>query len=126
MASAPIFRWRRNARKIDHEIYDLGRRRLQRGATLRNCKLAYKTFGELNAAKDNAIVYPTWYSGQHYDNEWLVGTAWPSIPTSISSSFPTCSATACRRRPATRRSRYNASRFPQVTAYDNVSSSTGW
>jgi len=42
-------------------------------ATIRDCKLAYKTFGQLNAAKDNAIVYPTWYSGQHYDNEWLIG-----------------------------------------------------
>ena len=21
----------------------------------------------------NVIVYPTWYSGQHYDNEWLIG-----------------------------------------------------
>jgi homoserine O-acetyltransferase len=46
---------------------------LQSGATLRGAKLAYKTFGSLNASKDNAIVYPTWYSGQHYENEWLIG-----------------------------------------------------
>ena len=43
----------------DYEIYDLGDVRLQRGATLRDCKLAYKTFGKLSAAKDNAIVSPT-------------------------------------------------------------------
>jgi hypothetical protein len=61
-------------RPQDYETYDLGDVRLQRGATLRGCKLAYKTFGKLNAAKDNAIVYPTWYSGQHYENEWLVGS----------------------------------------------------
>ena len=42
----------------DYEIYDLGDVRLQRGATLRDCKLAYKTFGKLSAAKDNAIVSP--------------------------------------------------------------------
>ena len=59
----------------DYEIYDLGDVRLQRGATLRDCKLAYKTFGKLSAAKDNAIVYPTWYSGQHYENEWLINEA---------------------------------------------------
>ena len=58
---------------LDYQIFDLGNVRLQRGATLRDCKLAYKTFGKLNAAKDNVIVYPTWYSGQHYDNEWLIG-----------------------------------------------------
>ena len=26
-------------------------------------QLAYATFGKLNAAKDNAILIPTWYSG---------------------------------------------------------------
>ena len=35
---------------LDYEIYDLGDVKLQRGATLRGCKLAYKTFGALNAA----------------------------------------------------------------------------
>ena len=44
---------------VDYEIYDLGDVRLQRGATIRNCKLAYKTFGQLNAEKSNVIVYPT-------------------------------------------------------------------
>ena len=58
---------------LDYEIYDLGDVKLQRGATLRDCKLAYKTFGTLSPNKDNVIVYPTWYSGQHYDNEWLIG-----------------------------------------------------
>ena len=57
---------------VDYEIFDCGDIQLQRGATIRDAKLAYKTFGTLNAAKDNVIVYPTWYSGQHYDNEWLV------------------------------------------------------
>ncbi len=51
---------------MDYEIYDLGNVVLQRGATLRNARLAYKTYGTLNAAKSNVIVYPTWYSGQHY------------------------------------------------------------
>jgi homoserine O-acetyltransferase len=36
---------------------------LEEGGTIRNCQLAYATFGTLNAAKDNAILVPTWYSG---------------------------------------------------------------
>ena len=48
---------------MDYEIFELGNLVLQNGATIRDCKLAYKTFGTLNAAKDNVIVYPTWYSG---------------------------------------------------------------
>ncbi len=46
---------------------------LQQGATLRDAKLAYKTYGTLNEDKSNAIVYPTWYSGWHWENEWLIG-----------------------------------------------------
>jgi homoserine O-acetyltransferase len=42
----------------DYEIFELGDVVLQSAATLRGAKLAYKTFGTLNARKDNIIVYP--------------------------------------------------------------------
>ena len=41
-------------------------------------------------------------------------------PPNTSSSSRTCSATACRPRRATRRSRTNGPRFPKITVYDNV------
>ena len=43
----------------DYEVFDLGNVVLQSGATLRDAKLAYKTFGTLSPKKDNVIVYPT-------------------------------------------------------------------
>lgn len=46
-----------------YELYDIGNLDLEEGGTLRACQLAYATFGKLNAAKDNAILVPTWYSG---------------------------------------------------------------
>ena len=46
-----------------YELYDVGNLELEEGGTIRACKLAYTTFGNLNAAKDNAILIPTWYSG---------------------------------------------------------------
>jgi len=46
-----------------YELHDIGHLDLEEGGTIRNCKLAYATFGMLNAAKDNAILFPTWYSG---------------------------------------------------------------
>jgi hypothetical protein len=46
-----------------YELYDIGNFDLEEGGTIRGCKLAYATFGTLNAAKDNAILIPTWYSG---------------------------------------------------------------
>jgi homoserine O-acetyltransferase len=46
-----------------YELHDIGNLELEEGGTIRNCQLAYATFGTLNAAKDNAILVPTWYSG---------------------------------------------------------------
>ncbi len=51
----------------DAEYFELGDVTLAHGATLRGARLAYKTYGTLNADRSNAIVYPTWYSG-----EWFV------------------------------------------------------
>jgi homoserine O-acetyltransferase len=51
--------------RTDYEIFDLGDFTLSCGATLRGARLAYKTYGILSENRDNAIVYPTWYSGRH-------------------------------------------------------------
>jgi Homoserine acetyltransferase len=104
----------------DYEIFELGDFTFQRGATLRGAKLAYKTFGELNAAKDNMIVYPTWYSGQHYDNEWLVGEGMALDPDKYFIVIPNMFGNGLSSSPSNTPEPYNASRFPLVTAYDNV------
>ena len=46
-----------------YELHDIGDLDLEEGGTLRGCKLAVATHGKLNAAKDNAILALTWYSG---------------------------------------------------------------
>jgi homoserine O-acetyltransferase/O-succinyltransferase len=38
-----------------YELHDIGDLELEEGGTLRGCRLAAATFGELNAARDNAI-----------------------------------------------------------------------
>jgi len=45
------------------ETFDLGHIDLESGYRLRGAKIAYRTIGTLSAAKDNAILFPTWYSG---------------------------------------------------------------
>ena len=104
----------------DYAIYELGNVVLQRGATLRGCKLAYKTYGTLNAAKDNVIVYPTWYSGQHYDNEWLIGEGMALDPNKYFIIVPNMLGNGLSTSPSNTPEPYNASRFPLVTACDNV------
>lgn len=105
---------------LDYEIYDLGDFQLQRGATIRDCKLAYKTFGNLNDAKDNVIVYPTWYSGQHYDNEWLIDSGMALDPDKYFIIIPNMFGNGLSSSPSNTPEPYNADRFPDVTAYDNV------
>lgn len=105
---------------LDYKIFELGSVTLQSGATLRDCKLAYKTFGTLNAKKDNVIVYPTWYSGQHTENEWLIGEGMALDPKKYFIIIPNMLGNGLSSSPSNMPEPYNASRFPNVTAYDNV------
>jgi len=45
------------------ELISIGALELEEGGSLPDCQLAVATHGTLNAAKDNAILVPTWYSG---------------------------------------------------------------
>jgi homoserine O-acetyltransferase len=56
----------------DYRIFDAGDVQLQSGVVFPSMQLAYQTYGTLNARKDNVIVYPTSFSAQHYDTEWLI------------------------------------------------------
>ena len=49
----------------DYEIVSVGRLDLEEGGTIPDCRLTFTTWGELNAAKDNAVLITTWYSGSH-------------------------------------------------------------
>lgn len=49
----------------DYELIGIGQLALEEGGFIPDCQLAVATFGELNAAKDNAILITTWYSGTH-------------------------------------------------------------
>lgn len=104
----------------DYEIFELGSVQLQSGATLRDCMLAYKTYGTLNSKKNNVIVYPTWYSGQHTENEWLIGEGMALDPKNYFIVIPNMLGNGLSSSPSNMPEPYNASRFPNVTAYDNV------
>jgi homoserine O-acetyltransferase len=106
---------------LDYEIFELGEVRLQMGETLRDAKLAYRTYGSLNEAKSNAIVYPTWYSGQHYDNEWLIGEGMALDPARYCVIVPNMLGNGLSSSPSNTPPPYDRARFPRVTVFDNVS-----
>jgi homoserine O-acetyltransferase/O-succinyltransferase len=45
---------------------------LQCGTILPKANIVYKTYGELNQERTNAILYPTSYGANHQDIEWLI------------------------------------------------------
>jgi homoserine O-acetyltransferase len=49
----------------DYDLVGIGRLDLEEGGSIPDCQLAVATFGELNEARDNAILVTTWYSGTH-------------------------------------------------------------
>ena len=46
-----------------YDTYGLGDFTLEDGAVIHDCQLAYASFGTLSAARDNAILVTTWFSG---------------------------------------------------------------
>jgi homoserine O-acetyltransferase len=47
---------------------------LESGAVIRDCKIGYRTYGALDAAKSNAVLFPTWFTGASKDLEQYFGT----------------------------------------------------
>src|SRR5271170_3036898 len=45
------------------QFAELGQCKLQSGKVIEHCRVGYRTFGSLNAARDNAVVMPTWLYG---------------------------------------------------------------
>jgi homoserine O-acetyltransferase len=104
----------------DYEIFELDVVSLQCGLTLRQAKLAYKTYGQLNAARDNVIVMPTFYGGQHAENEALMAV-WPTLdPKKYFIIVPNMFGNGLSSSPSNTSSPFDRAVFPNVTLYDNV------
>ena len=79
-----------------------------------------KPYGSLNSDKSNVIVYPTWYSGQHPDNEWLIGEGMALDPQQYFIIIPNLFGNGLSSSPSNTPPPYNQARFPAITFYDNV------
>ena len=108
--------------RTDYQTYDLGDFTLECGATLRDAFVAYKTYGTLNDAKDNAIVYPTWYSGKHWDNEWLIGDGMTLDPATYFIVVPNMLGNGLSSSPSNTTPPYDKAGFPAINVRDNVRS----
>jgi homoserine O-acetyltransferase len=104
----------------DYEVYALGDVVLQSGMTLRQAKLAYKTYGTLNPHRSNAVLLPTFYGGQHPQYEPLLGPGMALDPQRYFVIIPNMFGNGLSSSPSNTPPPYDRARFPPVTLYDNV------
>lgn len=55
------------------QFAELKNLRLESGQTLAECRIGYRTYGHLNPAGTNAILWPTWFSGKTADLDGFIG-----------------------------------------------------
>jgi homoserine O-acetyltransferase len=107
---------------MEHKIFDLGDFQLQKGGViLPDAKLGYATLGELNAAKDNVVVCPTWFTATPSDTAmWLTGPERALNPDRWFIVIPNHFGAAVSSSPSNTPPPFDRGRFPHVTTYDNV------
>jgi len=102
------------------DVFPLGDVVLQSGATLWQAKLAYKTYGVLNAARDNAILIPTFYAAHHTDVEAMMAAGRAIDPEKHFVIVPNMFGNGLSSSPSNTPPPIDRAAFPRVTLYDNV------
>ena len=100
--------------------FDAGDVGLQSGEVLPAAKLAYETYGTLNAAKDNVVLLPTFYPGTHHRNEGFFGSGRAIDPARHFVISVNLFGNGLSSSPSNTPPPYDGPRFPKVTLYDNV------
>jgi homoserine O-acetyltransferase/O-succinyltransferase len=104
----------------DVKICELGDVVLQSGTVLRGAKLAFKTYGALNEARDNAVVLPTFFTGTHIRNEKLFGPGRAIDPARHFIINVNLIGNGYSSSPGNTPAPQDGPRFPGVTIFDNV------
>ena len=105
----------------DYEVFEVPNVLLQKGGALPVVRLAYKTLGTLNAARDNAVLVPSWYTGTHDDTEtFMVGEGRALDPRRYFVIMTDLLGNGVSSSPSTTPAPFERGRFPKVTIHDNV------
>jgi homoserine O-acetyltransferase/O-succinyltransferase len=102
------------------ELFDLGDVVLQSGAVLPDARLAYRTYGALSAARDNVVVLPTFFGGDHLDNEIVMAPGRAIDPARYFIVVPNMFGNGRSSSPSNTPPPLDRAAFPHVTMYDNV------
>lgn len=104
----------------DYEVFELANVALQCGITLPLAKLAYKTYGNLSASRDNAVLMPTFYGGRHVDTEAMLGAGRVLDPSRWFIIVPNMFGNGLSSSPSNTPPPFERAAFPNITIHDNV------
>jgi homoserine O-acetyltransferase/O-succinyltransferase len=104
----------------DHQVLALGDFTLGSGEVLEDARLAYATYGTLNAAGDNCIVFPTYYTGNHVSNARMIGAGKALDPSKYFIVVPNLFGNALSSSPSNATGTRRGGHFPRTTIRDNV------
>ena len=105
---------------MDYAIFELGNVKLLSGVVLQSAKLAYKTYGTLNANGNNVILLPTFYTGTHKRNEGFFGSGRAIDPNQHFIVSVNMFGNGLSSSPSNTPAPHDGPRFPLVTLWDNV------
>jgi homoserine O-acetyltransferase len=104
----------------DYQIFDAGDVTLQSSVVFPSLRLAYKTYGRLSPSKDNVILYPTSFSAQHYDTEWLIERGGALDPDRYFIIIPNLFGNGLSSSPSNAQDALGDAPFPAITYHDAV------
>jgi homoserine O-acetyltransferase len=100
--------------------YELGDVRLQHGGVLPQAQITYRTYGALAPDGGNAVLFPTWFTGQHPQVEYLIGPGRALDPARWFIVVANLLGNGMSSSPSNTAPPFDRGRFPHVSLLDNV------
>ena len=104
----------------EHKIFSLGDFGLESGVILTNAKLSYVTHGKLNEKKDNLILVPSAYLGDHHGFDFLIKEGKALDPTKYFIVATDMFQNGLSSSPSNTQKPFNGPYFPLINIRDNV------
>lgn len=100
--------------------FNLGDLKLTSGQVLNDCRVTYRTYGELNHDKSNVILVPTWYNGRSEDMERYIGAGRLLDDTKYYIVVVDALGNGSSSSPSNQRTEQRGNSFPSISIRDMV------
>ncbi|MCC6990673.1 MAG: alpha/beta fold hydrolase [Acidobacteria bacterium] len=107
----------------NRRLLPLANFRLESGAVLPVAQVAYATFGTLNAAKDNAVLVPSYYGADYHGYDFLIGPGKALDPSRFFIVATEMFGNGNSSSPSNTASPMSGPDFPAIAIRDNVEAS---